>query len=242
MTGEKVSASAMRVCDPVGGKPDLNRFFYDYERYFRVLDGYHHHLRYLIAGYSRGDQSNELSAAFSFAVAKLVEADEASRRAYGDDKRKLSHQGLYAELFRASLIFLTFGLCLRAPQNDIEAILRCGDRGDPLIETLARAAAPGSEKRFDTPAFYDTFDGLYDALRVAPQERENNIHRYLGRWYSVKMEGFSFKGEHLSADQPDYVGYWCFEAAGIVAALGIADRRLAGHPHYPRDLVAMYRA
>jgi hypothetical protein len=232
----------MRVHDPIGGPPDLDSFFQAYDQHFQGLGSYERHLQRLAAGYSRGDGPDELHSTFSFAVQKLVEADEKSRAQYGADKNILAHHGRYAALFRAALIYLTFGLCLRAPRFEIEAILRCCDRGDPLLETLARVAAPGSEARQLAPAFYRIFDRLYDALGAPSNQRPGLILQYLNVWYREKMEGFAFKGDHLLKQRWAYVGYWCFEAAGVVAALGIEDTMLVDHPQYPSDLVAFYRA
>jgi hypothetical protein len=231
-----------RVHDPVGGPPDLPRFFEDYERHFRDSARYEHHLQRVIAGYSRGDGIDTLRSAFAVAVRKLVEADGESRARYGNDKRILASGGRYAAVFRAALVYLTFALCLHAARNTVEAVLRCCDRGDPLLETLARAAAPGLDAARGAPTFPAIFDGLYEALRLPATEREARLQEYLDVWYAERMEGFAFKGEHLLKDQPDYVGYWCFEAGGVVAALDVNDARFAGHPHYPRDLVAMFRA
>ena len=79
-----------------------------------------------------------------------------------------------------------------------------------------------------------------DAIDAPEASRASCVGRYLEHWYDVKMDGFSFKDTHLEGNS-GYVGYWCVEAAGIVAALGIDDRSFADHPHYPRDLVAFFR-
>ncbi len=75
----------------------------------------------------------------------------------------------------------------------------------------------------------------------AAGSRERSIAEYLKVWYSERMEGFVFKDMHLVRDPSAYIGYWCFEAAGVVAALGIDDASFSSHPHYPKDLVASYR-
>jgi hypothetical protein len=115
------------------------------------------------------------------------------------------------------------------------------ERGDPLIETLAAAAEPDLASPFTQAAFYDIFDGLYDAIPESGVDRERSVGHYLERWYDDKMSGFPFKDGHLERDASAYVGYWCFESAGVVSALAIDDRRFASHPHYPKDLVAFYR-
>lgn len=231
----------MRVFDPLGGPPNLEQFVCDYEEHFRSLDRYEYHLQRLIAGYSRGDSQDELRRAFAFALQKVLATDQSIRSKDGPDHGVFSHRGLYTEMFRDALVMLTFGLCLRVPRADIAKILACCDRGDPLLETLAQAVAPGLEKPRTVPCFPDTFDGLYATLEASEIERERRLREYLDVWYPMKMEGFTFKDTHKIHDRAIYVGYWCFEAAGVVAALAIDDRSLSGHPHYPKDLVAFYR-
>lgn len=234
--------SATRVHDPIGGQPDLDRYFAAYDRYFHDLAGYEPHLQRLVACYSRGDGPAELRASFSVAVAKLVAADAKSRASYGPTKRIFAHQNRFATVFRDALVFLSFGLCLRAPRAEVEAVLQCCDRGDPLLEVLAHAAAPGTEELAGPPGYYELFDRLYDVVTAPEGERSRSIEEYLEVWYVEKMTDFPFKDQHLLVDQPHYVGYWCFEAAGMVAALGIDDAAFADHPHYPRDLAASYRS
>ncbi|MBZ5526084.1 MAG: DUF1911 domain-containing protein [Acidobacteriia bacterium] len=231
----------MRVFDPLGGPPNLDQFFRDYEQYFRDSDRYEHHLERLIAGYSRGDSADDLRSEFAFVVQKVVETDRSILAEEGAH-HVFAHQGRYGEFLRDALILLTFGLCLRASKSDIAAVLACCDRGDPLLETLAGAAAPGLQEPVAPPQFQRLYDGLYAVLAASGTERERLVREYLAVWYSVKMEGFTFKDTHTIHDQAIYVGYWCFEAAGVVAAFDIDDQTFSGHPHYPRDLVAFYRS
>jgi hypothetical protein len=231
----------MRVSDPLGGPPNLDQFFREYDEYFQDSKRYEHHLQRLIAGYSRGDSQEDLLREFSFVVQKVVETDQSIVAQGGVTHHVFAHQGRYGELLRDALILLTFGLCLGASRNEIAAILACCDRGDPLLETLAAAAAPDLQMPSAPPRFQRLYDGLYAAIAASGTERERLVREYLGVWYSVKMVGFTFKDTHKIHDRPIYVGYWCFEAAGVVAALDINDETFAGHPHYPKDLVAFYR-
>jgi hypothetical protein len=152
------------------------------------------------------------------------------------------------------LVVVSLGLCLQAERSDIARLLDCCERGDPLFETIVAAAAPGLQSAKTEPAFYELWDALYDACReqtpaVASPRRHvvappvgPRIRRYLDAWYREKMEGFLFVDKHLvETETPDYVGYWCFEVAGVVAAIGIDDRPFADHVHYPADLVSYYR-
>jgi hypothetical protein len=230
----------MRVRDPVGGPPDLARFFDAYDRHFRDLPGYKHALQRLIACYSLGSPAPALVSALDIVVTKAV-ARNADLAQDPGGHRLFGHQGRFPELLRDALVLLSFGLCLRAPPGTIRSILACCERGDPLLETMARAAAPGAEAPVRPPGFTEIFGELYEAVAVSGTARELRIKAYLDVWYSEKMQGFSFRDVHLLTDQPDYVGYWCFEAAGLVAALDTDDALFRCHPHYPRDLVTIYR-
>jgi hypothetical protein len=231
----------MRVSDKLGGPPSLDLFFVEYEKHLRGLERYEFHLEKLIACYSRGDSPDDLRREFAFVVQKVLETDR-SILAKPGGHHVFAHQGKFGELFRDALVLLAFGLCLRGAKNDIAAVLTCCDRGDPLLETLAEAAAPGLQEPQGRPQFPEIYDGLYAALSASGPERERLVRDYLSVWYSVKMEGFTFKDTHKLRNKAVYVGYWCFEAAGVVAALGINDQSFADHPHYPRDLVAFYRS
>jgi hypothetical protein len=236
------SASAgIRVTDPIGGAPGLAHFFRDYDAHFSSLDHYSYQLRHMTARYSRGDSLDDLRREFPELVNKIVLTDKMNTENYPDGIHVFEHRGRFVESFRDALVVLSFGLCLRVSEDEIAAVLSYCERGDPLLEAMAEAAAPGLQKPIRTPAFYNFFDRLYDALNAATTERVRCVREYLNVWYSLKMEGLSVKGTHLTEGQADYVGYWCFEAAGVVAALDINDETFAGHPHYPKDLVAFYR-
>jgi Domain of unknown function (DUF1911)/Domain of unknown function (DUF1910) len=231
----------MRVTDPIGGVPDLDRFFRDYDEHFSRLDHYSYQLRHMTACYSRGDSMRELRAEFPELVRKIELTGSMNRTKYPGSDPVFVHHGRYLESFRDSLVVLSLGLCLRVPHSQISTVLSYCERGDPLLETLAGAAG-GSAVSPGAPAFYETFDRLYDALIASGPEREECVRGYLNVWYSEKMDGLSIHGTHLTEDQADYVGYWCFEAAGVVAALNMNDRTFADHPHYPGELVAFYRS
>lgn len=233
--------AGIRVKDPVGGVPDLARFFRDYDAHFSSLDYYSYQLRHMTARYSRGDSLDDIRREFPELVHKIALTEKMNMENYPDAVHVFEHRGRFVESFRDALVVLSLGLCLRVSEDQIAAILSYCERGDPLLETIAGASAPGLKKPMGSSAFYDFFDRLYDALKAAATERERYVREYLNVWYREKMEGLSVKGTHLSEGQADYVGYWCFEAAGVVAALDINDETFADHPHYPKELVAFYR-
>jgi Domain of unknown function (DUF1911)/Domain of unknown function (DUF1910) len=230
----------MRVSDPIGGPPDLEQFFRDYE-HFRELTHYSYQLRHLIARYSRGDSMGDLRREFPELVHKIAMSDSLALEKFPSADHIFVHRGRFVESFRDAIVVLSIGLCLKVSSEEIADVLKYCEHGDPLLETIAGAALK-IPMPTAAPAFYDTFDRLYDALKADGPTRERCVREYLDVWYSVKMEGLSLKDKHLVEGRVDYVGYWCFEAAGVVAALDIDDRTFASHPHYPRDLVAFFRA
>ena len=232
---------SMRVTDRIGGPPDLASFFRDYEAHFSNLDHYSYQLRHIIARYSRGDSMEELRQEFPELIRKISLTEKMNQKKYPGSEHVFVHRGRFLESFRDALVILSLGLCLRVSPEEIAAVLQYFERGDPLLETIVGSAAPELKGSLGPPAFYDTFDRLYDALNADETTREHCVREYLNVWYSEKMDGLSVKDTHLTEGRADYVGYWCFEAAGVVAALDIDDQTFADHPHYPRDLVRFYR-
>jgi hypothetical protein len=230
----------MRVTDPTGGPPDLEQYFRNYE-YFRDLTDYSFPLDHLIARYSRGDGMEDLRNEFPELARKIVLSDRSALKRFPNGGHIFEHHCRVLGNFRDALVVLSLGLCLRARKEDVADIVSICERGDPLLETIAGAALE-LRMPMEGPAFYHTYDRLYDALDADGPSRERLIGEYLDVWYRVKMDGLLMKDKHLIDGRPDYVGYWCLEAAGVVAALGIDDITFADHPHYPRDLVAFYRA
>lgn len=74
-SSEPVAKLFGRSRDPIGGPPDLKRFFESYDEYFREADDHGIHTERLIAGFSRGDNAEELSQAFSLVMKRLPSTD-----------------------------------------------------------------------------------------------------------------------------------------------------------------------
>jgi hypothetical protein len=138
--------------------------------------------------------------------------------------------------YRDVLVLLSLALCLGLPEAT-SVLLRWCQRGDPLLERLAEAnGAPGAAGRQVPPPYPDEFDGLYLALEATdPGAAAEAVHSYLHVWLDDRMAGMGFQVSDAG------LGYWCFEGAGVVAALGLDDRLFVDETHYPADLLAFYR-
>lgn len=225
----------MRCKDPRITASTLDRVIEDYAQHFSRLTHYGVHVRWWIARYSRGDSLEELRQAFALVAEKVEATGKLKRAEYGADYRLFAYAPGFIGLFRDGLVLLSLGLCLRSPAKQINQVLGCCQRGDPLIEMIAQAAMPSKRVNPVAPAFPEEFDGLYAALGAPPGQRPKIIADYLALWLDKRMEGFGFK----ISDQK--IGYWCFEAAGVVAALGVDEGSFIDHPHYPADLAAFHR-
>ena len=224
----------MRTRDPLITASRLDEFIERYEGYLSDLRNYSDALAWWIARYSKGDLVQELAPAFRLVVEKVAASDELERSQSDSDRPLFSHERQYAALFRDSVVLLSIALCLRASKTLVQRLLDSSERGDPLLETVAAAALHESPAIDSPPAFPQFFGELYDALDDRGA-RSEMVAKYLMHWREERVKDFGFILAH------DKIGYWCFEAAGVVVALDIDDRAFADHPHYPRDLVTFAR-
>jgi hypothetical protein len=230
-----------RVTDVIGGPPDLNRFFNLYNQYFRQEDEYSMHVEALIAKYSRGDEADALREALDLVIEKIQIYRNKLEARKEPDYLVFPTRMEFAEIYRNVFVLLSMGLCLSASAAQVRVLADNVERGDALLELLIASAAPGTEQPPVSSAFRSRYGDLYDCIAAKKSDRPGLVLRFLNQWYSVVVDGFAFKDMHLEPDPLHYVGYWCFEAAGVVAALDIDDREFKQHPNYPGDLVEMYR-
>lgn len=225
----------MRYKDSAITREQLDTFIDVYETHLRQLTHYSDHLAYLIARYSRGDDLQEIAGTFELVVDKVEATNALQRSRFGPDTLLFAHDYTYAGRFRDALVLVSLGLCLHAPAKSVGRVLAFCERGDPLLETMATAVAPSLAAQPGRPAFPQFFDGLYAALQALPDQRAQHVADYLAVWSEDRMVGFGFKIAH------EQIGYWCIEAAGLVAALDVDYRGFADHRHFPLDIVTYYR-
>ncbi|MBE0464327.1 MAG: PoNe immunity protein domain-containing protein [Halomonadaceae bacterium] len=116
---------------------------------------------------------------------------------------------------------------------------------DALFDQLAARLAALERPIADSLCYPDIHAPLLEITQLAPSLRSQYLQRYLDDWYP-RCAPAAWYDNHLSEDDEYeladfYVGYWCFEAALIVALYDIDDTSFRDHPNYPADLVAYYR-
>jgi len=206
-----------------------------FERNFSDLPPYGPHLRWWIARYSRGDDLAALRRAFPDVVGQVDRDGQDARAREGETALLFAYADGFVGRYRDALLLLSIALCLRLPEC-AHTVLRWCERGDALIETLAEAnGAPRAEREHPAP-FPEQFDGLYVALDApTPDVAAAAMRAYLSVWLDERMDGMGFKVSD------EGIGYWCLEAAGVVASVGIDDRLFVDESVYPVDLVAFHR-
>jgi hypothetical protein len=225
----------LRCRQPGVTRDRLDKEIASFETYFRDLPPYGPHLRWWIARYSRGDGLVSLREAFAEVVSQVDRDGHDAIDREGDGAPLFAYSDGFIGRYRDALVLLSIALCLHLPECT-RTLLRWCERGDPLIETLAQANGAPRAEREAPPPFPEAFDGLYAALDAAtPDAAADAVRAYLRVWLDERMDDMGFK----ISDQG--LCYWCFEAAGVVAALNIGDGVFTDEPVYPADLVAFYR-
>lgn len=101
-----------------------------------------------------------------------------------------------------------------------------------LIQTRRPEHAVGTELAF--PRIVGPLEKAFD--ETDPAGAQKAVARYLAKWYPAWKGAWGWGGHEL-IEKKHYWGYWAFEAAGVVAALGIDDASFRDDEYYPSDLV-----
>jgi hypothetical protein len=227
--------TGLRTQDPAIDRVAVDAAIAQYTDYYATLTDYGVHLRWWIARYSRGDSLDELREAFGVVAEHAVSSGELACEKYGANYRLFSYGPGNIGLFRDALVLYSLALCLGSESTRMKALLRFCERGDPLFETLVGALLPAERSPPAVRVYPDRFDGLYDAIEAPPQTRPTILACYLARWLEPRMNDFGFRASDKK------IGFWCFEAAGVVRALRVDDREFSCHVHYPDELAAYRR-
>ena len=187
------------------------------------------------ARYSRGDSDEDLRATFATwledaetaAVEKAVPAAQRLRDAQDVPGGILS-------FYVSRLWLVAVGCALRVDDETFRRVARAVEplRGDRLISSLLTTrdeAVPVSTTDWHPKRFAALADVFTSGDRPAA------VAAYLDGWYP-RMKGLEWWDGHRFLDKVHYVGYWSFEAAGVVAALGIDDAAFRSQEYYPADL------
>ncbi len=185
-------------------------------------------LELLIARYSRGDAKAVLAGAFPAVIDALAEY----QREAGPGTQNFNNFDAYVY----ALWILSLGILLDVDRDLLDrAIAELNNRGrDAIFDRLLALRLPGLKPAANV-LYPEPYGLLLQALGATGKERTQGIQEFLANYYGG-MLGAYWHGSHGS-DDTGFFGYWCFELAAFVKAMGIDDTAFADNPFYPRDLV-----
>jgi hypothetical protein len=185
-------------------------------------------LEQLIVRYSRGEPIATLHAAFPRAIRSLEE--------YQQQGGTAAHDFGYFNAYVYALWIVSLAILLDVDDAELRrAVKDLGNEGrDALFDRLVALRIPESVPAA-TLMYPNPYEPLFHALDATGDERTRLIERFLAGYYDGMRDAY-WHDTHLT-DDSGYFGYWCFELAAFVKALGIPDDSFADNVLYPRDLV-----
>ncbi len=143
-----------------------------------------------------------------------------------------------------SLGLLSLATLLHCEQSVITRLGVClGNEGkDLLYERLVTRLLRPQERKAATKLLYPkAYQALYDALDVPAEEQPLLLQQFLQNWYE-RLGKVGWYDAHKGPEGGGFMGYWCWEAAGVAYAFGIDDASFRDLRYYPKDLAAYAQA
>ena len=191
------------------------------------------------AKYSRGFPVGEIREEFL----RLIEDWETLYRVDTENQFVGSFKndiGSYVE----AIGLLSRAYLLQLDSSAISRLLLClGSAGeDVLFERLVEAGQLSVARKPAKKLLYPkVYQSLYDALDASAEQQPALVQQFLQDWYK-RIKNVGWHNAHLGPDGGGFVGYWCWEAAGVALAFGIDDASFREMPYYPTDLADYARA
>ena len=200
---------------------------------------FNHRRGLLAAEYSRGYPLNQLRTDFP----AIIDAWERLRA--------IDVESAYPSAFKDNIDYYVQGLGLLSQayllgmdQAVLLRLVACiGNEGqDLLFERLVAQLLPELVRKPAKKLLYPkAYQPVYDALEASTDEQVVLMQQFLKEWYK-RMRSASWYDAHKGRDGGGFVGYWCWEAAGIALAFGIDDSSFRELPYYPKDMADFARA
>jgi hypothetical protein len=198
-----------------------------------------HHHNLFVAEYSRGYPLPELRVAFSEIITSW------------EQLKVLDKDNLFAGAFKTdidnyvrALWLLSQAYLLGVEQSVLMRTLACiGNEGqDLLFERVATRLVSNVVREPAKKLLYPkAYQPLYDALDAPIGQQAALVQQFLKHWYK-RMRNTGWHDAHKAPKGGGFVGYWCWEAAGVAHAFGIDDSSFRELPYYPKDMADFARA
>lgn len=181
--------------------------------------------------YARGDSRAALRPLFERGLSRLWQGEacfrERGRYSPHDINLVESEFSLLAVAFGEGLgferaVLARLAACIPAEMNAlVDRVLAVYLPDRPIAESLRD---PGK------------YRPLLKLLDAEPDKRPGLLKKYLDSW-PRRLGPRGPEGPWPMHQSSEYRGYWCFEAAAVVAAFGIDDSGFIDHEYYPGELM-----
>ena len=178
--------------------------------------------------YVRGDGVEEMRQLYRYFVDYLWQSEQCFQEVLHTCSNDINLTSL-----QFCMPAIAFGEGLGFGKKDLETVARCIPAGrDQLVDTVMAVYEPGRiiHDKLTKPGVYRK---LLDVISAPKEKQAGLIQKYLNNWEKSLQKD----GRGRSHEQPTYVGYWCYEAAAVVAAFDIDDSSFIDHEYYPSDLM-----
>ena len=109
---------------------------------------------------------------------------------------------------------------------------------DRIWEAMADYLVPGREGFAASGINWpDAYNDLWLAIakETPDEERPRRLSDFLNGWYDKMASEMAAETNTIKQKAPNYVGYWCLEAAAASVMAGIDDASFRDHEHYPAN-------
>jgi len=178
--------------------------------------------------YIRGDTRDAMRILFRRFVDVLWESEVCNQKGERNTANDVNLTSL-----QFSLSAIAFGEGLGFSKKDLEAVARSIPTGrDQLIDSIM-AVYQSDRTIYEKLYKPGVYRKLLDVLSAPREKQPGLILKYLNNWEKALQKD----GRWGSHQRPTYDGYWCYEAAAVVAAFDIDDSSFIDHEYYPSDLM-----
>jgi hypothetical protein len=195
-------------------------------------------LERLIAIYSSGESLETMRAEYNSTLKLMEEGWHDTVVKFKMGRPQIVYDKYFANHYCYMIWMLSLAILLRVSEREITILKTIIDKGsidDDLIHFLLQDNFPNPTRNG-----YKPFKSLL--AKNTDETNKNDVKKYLDKWYQNTnlLTWHNYKSSIETSKY--YYGYWCFEAAAIVALLDLDDSSFRENQYYPKDLVDYYRS
>ncbi len=220
------------------------------ERYYIANSNiFMHNLQILVAQYSKGEDFATLENQCTKCIMQLSTGWDDRLTKFRKGKPEIVYNYYYNNHYYYMMWLICFAVLLNVPNAILQIIEDILLRDKIEDELLYYIISSNTKKKYTYKEgnIYKPSKHLYHKNSIN-NLTSSHVKKYLSNWYK-RTDQFTWHGSGDNLEEVvklnnvyPYFGYWCFEAAAIVAIQNIDDSPFREHEHYPKDLVEYYRS